>query len=127
MLSIKKLLAKILTFIGSIDDYVVETGTSGVWTYRKWNSGYVECVGQISPTVTWNAYATGLYYASFYVDFPFEVTDAQLKGNVAYCGGNVGWLANCGITNPTRGQLSVVRNGNSGSLNVNLYLTGKWK
>lgn len=26
-------------------DYVVEQGTSGIWTYRKWNSGVVECWG----------------------------------------------------------------------------------
>lgn len=26
-----------------IDDYVVEQGTSGIWTYRKWNSGIAEC------------------------------------------------------------------------------------
>lgn len=24
-------------------DYVVEQGTSGIWTYRKWNSGIAEC------------------------------------------------------------------------------------
>ena len=29
-------------------DYVVEQGTSGIWTYRKWNSGVVECWGRTS-------------------------------------------------------------------------------
>ncbi len=24
-------------------DYIVEQGTSGIWTYRKWNSGIMEC------------------------------------------------------------------------------------
>jgi len=28
-----------------IADYVVEQGTSGIWTYRKWNSGKSECWG----------------------------------------------------------------------------------
>lgn len=27
-------------------DYVVEQGTSGMWTYRKWNSGIAECWGK---------------------------------------------------------------------------------
>lgn len=31
-------------------DFVVEQGTSGVWTYRKWNSGVSECWGQ--PNIT---------------------------------------------------------------------------
>ena len=33
-------------------DYVVEQGTSGIWTYRKWNSGYCECEGTSSATAT---------------------------------------------------------------------------
>lgn len=33
-------------------DYVIEQGTSGIWTYRKWNSGYCECEGTGSATAT---------------------------------------------------------------------------
>ena len=29
-------------------DYIVEQGTSGIWKYRKWNSGIAECWGQSS-------------------------------------------------------------------------------
>lgn len=29
-------------------DYVVEQGTSGIWTYRKWSSGVAECWGKAS-------------------------------------------------------------------------------
>lgn len=29
-----------------VADYVVEQGTSGIWTYRKWNSGIAECWGR---------------------------------------------------------------------------------
>lgn len=36
-------------------DYVVEEGTSGIWTYRKWNSGIAECWG--NSAVASNAYA----------------------------------------------------------------------
>lgn len=28
-------------------DYIVEQGTSGIWTYRKWNSGIAECWGRV--------------------------------------------------------------------------------
>lgn len=31
-------------------DYVVEQGTSGFWTYRKWSSGIAECWGQVNVT-----------------------------------------------------------------------------
>lgn len=32
-------------------DYIVEQGTSGIWTYRKWNSGISECWGIGTYTV----------------------------------------------------------------------------
>lgn len=33
-------------------DYIVEQGTSGNWTYRKWNSGIAECWGEYKTTIT---------------------------------------------------------------------------
>lgn len=36
--------------IKSNADFVVEQGTSGIWTYRKWNSGIAECWGKRSST-----------------------------------------------------------------------------
>ena len=36
--------------LGLIADYVIETGTSGIWTYRKWNSGIAECWGTYTKT-----------------------------------------------------------------------------
>lgn len=38
------------------DDYVVEQGISGIWTYRKWASGIAECWGcQDIPSTTYSA------------------------------------------------------------------------
>ena len=36
--------------VGTINfgDYVTETNTDGIWTYRKWNSGKIECWGEKS-------------------------------------------------------------------------------
>ena len=53
---IPKLLTSILKAIKV--DYVVEQGTSGNWTYRKWNSGKAECFGKgtASSTFTFSAY-----------------------------------------------------------------------
>ena len=31
-----------------VADYVVAQGTSGIWTYRKWNSGLAECWGELT-------------------------------------------------------------------------------
>ena len=43
MISLKNTL-KAITKALSVD-YIVEQGTSGIWTYRKWNSGIAECWG----------------------------------------------------------------------------------
>lgn len=46
-MSIKELLTRIVSAIKTLQDrdYIVEQGTSGIWTYRKWNSGIAECWG----------------------------------------------------------------------------------
>lgn len=31
-----------------VADYIVDQGTSGAWTYRKWNSGIAECWGELT-------------------------------------------------------------------------------
>lgn len=48
-------------------DYIIEQGTSGIWTYRKWNSGVAECWGFVTgPTlekveiVNYTAFTTAL-------------------------------------------------------------------
>lgn len=43
-----------------VADVVVEVGTSGIWTYRKWSSGIAECWGNRTESVTFSTIAT--YY-----------------------------------------------------------------
>lgn len=35
-------------------DFIIQRGTSGVWTYEKWNSGKAVCYGQYDSTITVN-------------------------------------------------------------------------
>lgn len=42
-------------------DYIVEQGTSGIWTYRKWNSGLAECWGLHSESVICSEARNGIY------------------------------------------------------------------
>lgn len=51
-------------------DYIVEQGTSGIWTYRKWNSGIAECWGQKTVTDGTIATAWGGVYESSGTLFP---------------------------------------------------------
>ena len=48
---------------GGGQDYVVEQGTNGIWTYRKWASGIAECWGAQTWTITsWSTW--GSWYFS---------------------------------------------------------------
>ena len=51
-------------------DYVVEKGTSGIWTYRKWNSGISECWGSQDATPTTMTAYDRVYYFDTEVTFP---------------------------------------------------------
>ena len=58
----------------SVSDYIVEQGTSGIWTYRKWNSGIAECWGRGSFTINskgtvWNQVV--YYFGLSTIDYPF--------------------------------------------------------
>lgn len=72
-------LTEILSKINALEtrDYVVEQGTSGIWTYRKWNSGVAECWGisdqTISATQVWES---GWFYGNGKTEtYPFEFSE----------------------------------------------------
>lgn len=112
-------------------DFVVEQGTSGVWTYRKWNSGLAECFG--SQPVTNMAVATvwGALYCSARINlpnFPFTfkaVPQVNLSWNATYTALIDGAL---GVTTTSSGYTFILRADSvtlSGS--VAIQAIGKWK
>lgn len=65
-------------------DYIVAQGTSGIWFYRKWNSGLAEFWGgkELSGTGSFNAPA---------INFPFRLTNLLYKSASAiYSSGSKG-------------------------------------
>jgi hyaluronoglucosaminidase len=65
-------------------DYVVETGVDGIWTYRKWHSGFAECWGTTKVLASVNIEFEG---ANLYSDsksmkkiaYPFTFKKVQDK------------------------------------------------
>lgn len=84
MLKVKALLTKALNALKA--DYVVEEGTSGIWTYRKWNSGIAECWG--FSNVANNAYASN-GAKNVVVSYPFEYATAPNVLASGYINGNI--------------------------------------
>ncbi len=61
-----------VSIMGAEQDYIVEQGTDGIWTYRKWASGIAECWGN---TILENVDCGKNHYSGFYysdgVSIPF--------------------------------------------------------
>lgn len=131
-------LENILNEIVSVrTDYIVEQGTSGIWTYRKWNSGIAECWGEYSYSVTGNGsvWASPLYIQSYapQQNYPFEFIEiplewAEVSSNASAC-----WLYHeSGNSNNTKAKTAIYRPvkvnafGNS-TLKIRYYVKGRWK
>lgn len=116
------------------DDYVIEEGTSGIWTYRKWASGVSECWGSISETVTsWGSwggiYESGQSFQALYPSGLFLNTPelhAAPFGNLGLAG--VEYYQ--GASSTQTPQMYLLRGNNiSGSYacKVSCYAIGRWQ
>lgn len=55
----------------TINSIVVESGTSGTWTWRKWSDGTAECWGEINfPTVALDSLWDTFHYTSLTASLP---------------------------------------------------------
>ena len=116
---------------GIMADFVVEQGTSGIWTWRKWYSGDAECWGKnivtLDITTSWGA---GLYYGQVSaIAFPFAFKSAPTC-QVTLETSNAAWSA-CNVRANTNYTSSVmVYRGASiaaQQCDVIYYAKGKWK
>ena len=118
-----------------IADYIVEEGTSGIWTYRKFASGIAECWGVASQSSVACTKAWGSIYCSntegnrISVNFPFTFNGAPLVEATPYRNGADFWLCTYSApTTTTTGGWQVLR-GSSSTINVKIsfHAIGRWK
>ena len=116
-------------------DYIVDKGSSGIWTYEKYNSGLVYLHGKLSKTVNINSAWGNIFISSgqyFDATFPFTLTQAISESISCEA---VGWsagLVNNGITQLSTTTATSVQcwRGTAGaSVPVTVYweVVGKWK
>lgn len=115
-------------------DFVVAQGTSGDWTYRKWNSGAAECwrtVGEYVASSNWEAWG-GIYLSPGVSGgaLPFTVYGA-IPIITAHNAGNstLGVVTAGDISSTTLNDIRCFRGTAGGNLNVvyNIYVVGRWK
>lgn len=135
---------EITNFVNSLDangsnlvDYVVEQGTSDIWTYRKWNSGIAECWGKYVYSTSTSSVWVSPIYVTTPVDrqnYPFTFTSVPNEQVNAFASNNALWLyAESGDAMNTTIQTGYYRptkvNDFSGTqtITVNYYVIGRWK
>lgn len=110
-----------------VADVVVEVGTSGIWTYRKWSSGIAECWGAWSGTKQCTGANGALYDNTGSQALPFTFTSAPYAiTNATTSGGYFGYVA----VTPSTTSLSLVfvcSNNASRTWYVKYYVIGRWK
>ena len=62
-------------------DYIVATGKTDNWNYRKWNSGYCELFGSHSVTPeSSTSHGSGFYSEVITIPVPFKISDGVVVG-----------------------------------------------
>ena len=111
-------------------DYVVANGSSGEWTYRKWNSGISECWRQITGTITNSGSWNGFRIFSGSADWP---TDSFIYNPTVlyncYIGSGYAIAARGGLSTTTKFRWEAL--GTDGDSNIGygiyVYAFGRWK
>lgn len=113
-------------------DYVLEQGTSGIWTYRKWASGVAECWLESDLSLTGStpvAYMNDsayLTHATVNLPFAFKTQPRSVaEGSLGTGTGFVNVWCRNGYNEIT---VYVTGNQNSAAITIRLMIvTGRWK
>lgn len=117
-------------------DYVVEQGTSGIWTYRKWNSGISECwatktVSSINVNTTWGSVYYGTASAASGMTYPSGLFTAAPEVQVHLRGqGGRFWPTHGNDATATNvGTIYAIAPSSytSQSIIIHVYSIGTWK
>lgn len=116
--------------LGLIADYVVETGTDGIWTYEKWQSGKAVCWGNSAQTVDVNT-AWGHLYLGWLADISLPsglFTNIATVVGTADAGSGM-WVDMRIVTNPTTvgGYAYINVSKTALEVNVRMIVIGTWK
>lgn len=120
-----------------IKDYIVEQGVSGIWTYRKYSSGIIECWTTkqwATPTLTMSAISSSGTYKSNTLSMPFPTdlfTDIENCFNVRFSFMSSGtYLLSAMNSTPSNSVLPVVivKGGSStAACSIYAHAVGRWK
>lgn len=116
----------------TVQDFVVAQGTSGIWKYRKWNSGLAECWGDylFTPTSFSNISNTLFYCYIGNISTPFKFVSMNTCHINKRNGGYVTWATpNVSLDTTAAVNALIFQYGNSNfaAMRLDIYCKGTWK
>ena len=118
-----------VTFNGSqMQDFIVEENRYGIWTYRKWNSGIMECwTYQQVVTGTKPIALLGGYYSYASIELPIALEHSSITAFAnARLGTGVG-VAFAQAGDASHVTIYVIGNQDSDTITYNVQVRGNWK
>ena len=121
--------------LGLIADYIVEQGTSGIWTYEKWNSGKAVCWGTKTGNLSrMSTYFNFHLYAFYDVAFPsslfIEPPKAFPKMRIGTSGGgtiDIRYNGDITITKDKMNVYGISETNATQACRADIYAIGRWK
>lgn len=124
---LRNILNEVLPVIA--DDYIVEQGTSGNWTYRKWQSGKAEAwtLASNGSTAMTTAEGYGYYASAKTYTFPSIFTTIKSVVTLADLSGALGGFVSSSITKTSlTGYFWATRSVTKNTF-LNIEVKGTWK
>lgn len=113
------------------DDAIVEQGTSGIWTYRKWKSGVAECWGIYSGSITsrtanapYNSSVFDIGVVNYPTDFFADIPNVNVNTRI----GSFYNLTSYANSYQNNVSISITSNATgTQTVYAYIYAKGKWK
>lgn len=123
---------------GVEQDYIVESGKTGIWYWRKWNSGIAECFGTVSVNTTINTAWGSMYVGNTKMsrqNYPITFITKPTETATLQSGANACWLfAESGGNGVNGGYATAIYNvcrpnaiTASGTYYISIRALGYWK
>lgn len=108
---------------------IVEQGTSGVWTYRKWSDGTAECwcVYNFGSATITNEYGYAYYATTAAVTFPVAFTDAPCVIANNSAGNGLVTPQPINVSKTSTAFYLISATSNTLQVKVNILAKGRWQ
>lgn len=120
---------KTLNINGSdVADFVVEQGTSGIWTYRKWNSGLIDLYYNEPFDLVIDTEVGSFWQGTYTFTLPFNlpvILATNATQNDACC-----WVGQVNVGRDNQVIVRLFRTSkfvSGATVCINLYIVGKYK